>query len=107
MRANQMATLINISGRREYWEGGMSTKDINNSSYATSGYAVDGVNQNITIGPDGTIGGPGVTGGSTEAYTILNLGTITGTSDAITLGDGGIVTNGSESDTGALLDGGN
>ncbi|MGH7064768.1 MAG: hypothetical protein ACREET_11895, partial [Stellaceae bacterium] len=54
----------------------MSSKYINNSSYATTGYVLSGVNAGVTIGPAGSIGGAGLVGGTATAYTLLNLGQI-------------------------------
>ena len=42
----------------------MSSKYINNGSYATSGYVLSGINSGVTIGLSGSIGGPGLVGGT-------------------------------------------
>ena len=81
----------------------MSGKYIDTNTYATSGYALSGANDAITIGPKGKVGGTGLLGGITDAYTIVNHGeiTATGTATGVTLQDGGIVAN----STGAVISG--
>lgn len=71
-----------------------------------SGYTLGGANSTVTIGGTASIGGTGLVGGTVAGYTILNLGRIAATSagDAgITLYDGGTITNGSTSQTTALI----
>jgi hypothetical protein len=84
----------------------VTSKYIDNSAYATSGYMLDGANQDVTIGASGVIGGPGLAGGSDEAYTVVNRGQIVGSTSGLTgpsagvyLQDGGTVTNSGVSDS--------
>jgi hypothetical protein len=56
----------------------MSSKYIDNAKYATSGYALTGAYQAITIGAKGTIGGAGLSGNGRVSYTVDNTGTISG-----------------------------
>src|SRR5689334_3693835 len=86
----------------------MPNKYINNHSYAATGYVLSGVFSSVTIGPLGSIGGVGLLGGTKTAYAILNLGRIAATTpgaSGINLQAGGTVTNGSTTDTTALIAG--
>ena len=71
----------------------MSSRYINGTSYANTGYTLSGKFQGITIGPKGTIGGTGIIGGTAESYTIVNRGRVTSSTVGVALKDGGSVTN--------------
>jgi hypothetical protein len=71
----------------------MSSKYINDSAYATSGYTLNGTNTSVIIGPSGLIGGPGLSSDVSANFTIANKGTVTGTAVGIALQQAGTVTN--------------
>ena len=71
----------------------MATKNIDNGKYASVGYTLSGAYARIAIGAAGTIGGPGLKGGTAAAYTIANSGHVSGTGTAIQLRAGGSVSN--------------
>jgi len=86
----------------------MSSKYINNSNYAASGYTLSGVYSAVTIGPLGSIGGAGLVGGSTAGYAIVNLGRVAAAAAGaagIELQADGTIVNGSTTHTTALIDG--
>src|ERR1700688_534197 len=86
----------------------MSSKYINNSSYAASGYTLSGVYLQVTIGPLGSIGGPGLIGSSSADYTIVNLGRVASSSDSapgVKLQALGTIVSGSTADKTALIEG--
>jgi len=80
------------------------------SSYATTGLVLTQASQNpVTITAAGTIntlGAYAIYGSSSTAWAITNSGSLSGGSNGVRLVSGGSVTNGSATDTTALISGG-
>jgi fibronectin-binding autotransporter adhesin len=81
----------------------MATKDINGSYPA--GYYLNPAYQALNVGAAATVGGAGVTTTASQPSTINNLGKVQGTANGITLSDGGTITNGSSTNSTALIEG--
>jgi hypothetical protein len=75
-------------------------------SGTVSGYAVVAPITLLSITAAGYVTGNGVFGGAAGAYTIANAGRIEGTAQGVYLRDGGVVTNGANTDESAFIQGG-
>src|SRR5262249_55195648 len=65
-----------------------------NNSFPT-GYTLPQGVQKLIIGSTAVIGGSGITTASDDPVDVINLGSVSGSRAAMTLGDGGSITNGS------------
>jgi hypothetical protein len=81
----------------------MATKTITGNY--PSGYYLKPSYDTLDVAATASVGGAGVTATNIQPSTISNLGNVDGTTNGITLTDGGVVTNGSSSDTSALIQG--
>src|SRR4029453_2964626 len=81
----------------------MATKTIN-GSYPT-GYYLNPVYDTLHIAARASVGGAGVTTTKTQPSTIFNPANVQGTANGITLSDGGAITNGSSTNSTALIEG--
>jgi hypothetical protein len=70
-----------------------------------SGYYLNPTFTKLDIEGSANIGGPGVSTTAAHPSTVNNLGTVAGSLDGIVLSDGGRITNGSASDTAAVISG--
>jgi hypothetical protein len=81
----------------------MATKHISGSY--PGGYYLNPTYQTLVIDPTAVVGGAGVTASAAQPSTINNLGKVQGTSNGISLGHGGKVTNGDATNTTAVISG--